>query len=171
MLYFRTFFSHPMCCRCVPSDRVVAFERGSYLFVFNFHPHQVSFFDLALLNIHSPNHSSNIHSPRDLVSIQSLFIHIPFFIQFFFCQSFEGYQIGHSLGSDLRVIIDTDDVKFGGFGRLTSGHHVPFPTLEAFDNRQFSVKLYLPSRTGMVSHSHLLSSFCMLLLSSVGSSS
>lgn len=70
-------------------------------------------------------------------------------------QSYEGYQIGHSVGTDLRIIIDTDEGKFGGYDRLAMGHHNSFPNLEPFNKRLASIKLYLPARTCLVRRTKL----------------
>lgn len=64
-------------------------------------------------------------------------------------QSYEGYHTGCMYsGPMMRLVFDTDETRFGGFGRLTaSSLH---PVLAEKDNRPHSVKLYLPSRTGAV---------------------
>lgn len=65
-------------------------------------------------------------------------------------KSYEGYCVGHSLGAELTLLLDTDDERFGGFGRLAQGYGVPFPNLERTHGRTGSVKLYIPSRTGLI---------------------
>jgi 1,4-alpha-glucan branching enzyme len=86
----------------------------------------------------------------------------------FFTQSFENYKIGTNYPSDHIIVLDTDEVKrkfiiiyenkikslkkrFGGQERLRPGHEKPFPFRnEPYCNRNFSLSLYIPSRTGIV---------------------
>eukprot|EP00923_Selenidium_pygospionis_P054163 GHVN01094347.1.p1 GENE.GHVN01094347.1~~GHVN01094347.1.p1 ORF type:complete len:1269 (-),score=245.04 GHVN01094347.1:175-3981(-) len=99
-------------------DKVVAFERGPCLFIFNFHP----------------------------------------------TKSFEGYQVGWQQRNKSLVAFDTDEGRFGGYDRLTTGHDTPFPALSGCDGRSHSVKVYLPCRTAMVliskSAAKTIRSFC-----------
>eukprot|EP00444_Apocalathium_aciculiferum_P021336 CAMPEP_0183475452 /NCGR_PEP_ID=MMETSP0370-20130417/164829_1 /TAXON_ID=268820 /ORGANISM="Peridinium aciculiferum, Strain PAER-2" /LENGTH=180 /DNA_ID=CAMNT_0025668247 /DNA_START=1 /DNA_END=539 /DNA_ORIENTATION=+ len=83
-------------------DKVIAFERGEFLFIFNFHP----------------------------------------------TQSFEGYQIGMGMDEPMRLVLDTDEGRFGGHKRLD--HAKAFPVLGGAHQRPHSVKLYLPARTAQV---------------------
>ena len=86
-------------------DKVIVFEKGVLLFVFNFHP----------------------------------------------VKSFEGYQIGTKWGSKHKIILDSDEERFMGKGRLKAGHDNLFPCIKkAFHNRPYNMKVYLPSRTCMV---------------------
>ena len=86
-------------------DKVIVFEKGDLLFVFNFHP----------------------------------------------VKSFEGYQIGTKWGSKHKIILDSDEEKFMGKGRLKHGHENPFPCIKKpFNNRPYNMKVYIPSRTCMV---------------------
>ena len=86
-------------------DKVIVFEKGVLLFVFNFHP----------------------------------------------VKSFEGYQIGTKWGSKHKIILDSDEDRFMGKGRLKAGHDNLFPCIKkAFHNRPYNMKVYLPSRTCMV---------------------
>lgn len=86
------------------ADKVIVFERGDLLFVFNFHP----------------------------------------------TNSYEGYQLGSQCDEPMRCILDTDEGRFGGHMRLDYGHANAFPALNAHQNRNHSVKMYLPSRTAQV---------------------
>ncbi|XP_069693954.1 1,4-alpha-glucan-branching enzyme isoform X2 [Periplaneta americana] len=84
-------------------DKVVVFERGELLFVFNFHP----------------------------------------------TKSFTGYRVGLEIPGEYKVVLDTDNGKYGGFQRVDSNvHHFTYP--EGFSGRRNSIKLYLPSRTAQV---------------------
>ena len=86
-------------------DKVIVFEKGVLLFVFNFHP----------------------------------------------VKSFEGYQIGTKWGSKHKIILDSDEERFMGKGRLKAGHDNLFPCIKkVFHNRPYNMKVYLPSRTCMV---------------------
>jgi len=86
-------------------DKVIVFEKGVLLFVFNFHP----------------------------------------------VKSFEGYQIGTKWGSQHKIILDSDEERFMGKGRLKSGHDNLFPCFKKpFNNRPYNMKVYIPSRTCMV---------------------
>ena len=86
-------------------DKVITFEKGDLLFVFNFHP----------------------------------------------VKSFEGYTIGTKWGTPHKIILDSDEERFMGKGRLKYGHENLFPVnKKEFNNRPYNMKVYLPSRTCMV---------------------
>ena len=86
-------------------DKVIVFEKGDLLFVFNFHP----------------------------------------------TKSFENYKIGTKWGTEHRIILDSDENKFFGKDRLKYGHDHRFPCLyNSFNNRPYSMNIYIPSRTCMV---------------------
>ena len=86
-------------------DKVIVFEKGDLLFVFNFHP----------------------------------------------SKSFENYKIGTKWGTEHRIILDSDEEKFFGKGRLKYGHEHRFPCLHnAYNNRPYSMNVYIPSRTCMI---------------------
>ncbi|CBZ49936.1 hypothetical protein NCLIV_004200 [Neospora caninum Liverpool] len=64
-------------------------------------------------------------------------------------QSYEGFHTGCMYsGPEMRLLFDTDEERFGGFGRLTAKSL--HPILPGKDSRPHSVKLYLPSRTAAV---------------------
>ena len=86
-------------------DKMIVFEKGDLLFIFNLHP----------------------------------------------TQSFEHYRIGTKWVSGHKILLDTDENRFGGYDRLIYGHKNLFPTKkEKWDNRPYYIQLYIPSRTGMV---------------------
>ena len=86
-------------------DKVIVFEKGDLLFVFNFHPYK----------------------------------------------SFENYKIGTQWGTEHKIILDSDDTRYFGKGRLQHGHHNAFPiTHKPFNGRPNNFKVYIPSRTCMV---------------------
>ena len=86
-------------------DKVIVFEKGDLLFVFNFHPYN----------------------------------------------SFENYKIGTKWKTEHRIILDSDEGKFFGKERLKYMHDHRFPCLHsAFNNRPYSMNVYIPSRTCMI---------------------
>ena len=86
-------------------DKIVVFEKGDLLFVFNFHPNK----------------------------------------------SFENYKIGTKWGTKHKIVLDSDEFRFFGKGRLDYGHDHFFPIIkEGWNNRPNQFNLYIPSRTCMV---------------------
>ena len=86
-------------------DKMVVFEKGDLLFVFNFHMHK----------------------------------------------SYENYKIGTQWGTQHKIILDSDEFRFFGKGRLEYGHGHFFPIIrEGWNNRPNHFNLYVPSRTCMV---------------------
>ncbi|KAL8426332.1 hypothetical protein ACSSS7_008161 [Eimeria intestinalis] len=59
--------------------------------------------------------------------------------------SYEGYHVGCMYSEPLRLFLDSDERRFGGFGRLTP--RTQHPVSSAKDSRPHSVKIYLPSST------------------------
>jgi hypothetical protein len=95
---------HQYVTRKDEMDKVIAFERGDCLFVFNFH------------------HSN----------------------------SYTDFGIGCCWNEPMRVVVDTDEGWFGGHHRLDWGHANGHPPMQAQDNRNHSIKLYVPARTGQI---------------------
>merc|ERR1719408_1012641 len=95
---------HQYCSLKNEGDKVVAFERGDCLFVFNFH------------------HTN----------------------------SYTDYKVGHPWNENLKVVLDSDESRFGGHARLEWGHANAHPVGDGWDNRYHSVQLYLPCRTVQV---------------------
>jgi 1,4-alpha-glucan branching enzyme len=85
------------------NSKVIAFERGDCMFIFNF--------------------SST--------------------------QSYEGFEVGCQWES-MRIVLDSDEHRFGGQHRLEYGHVHSFPTGGPLHNRNHSLKLYVPCRTCIV---------------------
>ncbi|KAJ3111534.1 alpha-1,4-glucan branching enzyme [Phlyctochytrium bullatum] len=84
-------------------DKVVAFERGGMVWVFNFHP----------------------------------------------TKSFTDYRIGTAWPGVHKIVLDTDDTKFGGQGRLD--HTTQFHSFnEPWCDRPRFIQVYIPSRTAIV---------------------
>uniref|UniRef100_A0A8D8U7W0 1,4-alpha-glucan branching enzyme n=1 Tax=Cacopsylla melanoneura TaxID=428564 RepID=A0A8D8U7W0_9HEMI len=64
-------------------------------------------------------------------------------------QSFTDYRVGVETPGSYKVILDSDSSHFGGFNRLDpSTAYETYP--EPWNNRRHSIKLYLPTRTGLI---------------------
>ena len=86
-------------------DKIIVFEKGDLLFVFNFHPYK----------------------------------------------SYENYKIGTKWGTKHKIVLDSDEFRFFGKGRLEYGHGHFFPIInQGWNNRPNQFNLYIPSRTCMV---------------------
>ena len=86
-------------------DKMIVFEKGDLLFVFNFHSYK----------------------------------------------SYENYKIGTQWGSQHKIVLDSDELRFFGKARLEYGHGHLFPIIrEGWNNRPNHFNLYIPSRTCMV---------------------
>ena len=85
-------------------DKIIVFEKGDLLFVFNFHPYK----------------------------------------------SYENYKIGTKWGTKHKIVLDSDEFRFFGKGRLEYGHGNFFPIInQGWNNRPNQFNLYIPSRTCM----------------------
>ncbi|MBA0776619.1 hypothetical protein Gotri_011586 [Gossypium trilobum] len=94
---------HQYISRKDEGERVIVFERGNLVFVFNFHWHE----------------------------------------------SYGGYRVGCSKPGKYKIVLDSDDLLFGGFNRLN--HDVEFFSTEGwYDNRPRSLLVYAPNRTAVV---------------------
>lgn len=82
------------------ADKILIYEKGDLLFVFNFH------------------HSN----------------------------SYENYDVYVKSCRKIKVIFSTDDLDFGGHGRV---HHLEYDTTKV-DDFCSKVKLYIPNRTAIV---------------------
>ena len=86
-------------------DKIIVFEKGDLLFVFNFHPYK----------------------------------------------SYENYKIGTKWGTKHKIVLDSDEFRFFGKGRLEYGHGNFFPIInQGWNNRPNQFNLYIPSRTCMI---------------------
>eukprot|EP00451_Oxyrrhis_marina_P028816 CAMPEP_0204361538 /NCGR_PEP_ID=MMETSP0469-20131031/38889_1 /ASSEMBLY_ACC=CAM_ASM_000384 /TAXON_ID=2969 /ORGANISM="Oxyrrhis marina" /LENGTH=1306 /DNA_ID=CAMNT_0051349943 /DNA_START=36 /DNA_END=3956 /DNA_ORIENTATION=+ len=65
-------------------------------------------------------------------------------------QSFTDYKIGVKFATPAVIVLDTDEPRFGGQGRLLHGHHHPFPLSEPWQGREHSIQVYIPARTAML---------------------
>ncbi|KAK6942641.1 Glycosyl hydrolase, family 13, catalytic domain [Dillenia turbinata] len=94
---------HQYISRKNEGDRVVVFERGDLIFVFNFH----------------------------------------------WSNSYFDYRVGCAKPGKYKIVLDSDVLLFGGFGRVH--HTAEFFTNEGwYDNRPRSFMVYAPSRTAVV---------------------
>ena len=65
-------------------------------------------------------------------------------------QSFTDYRVGVEAAGTYRIVLDTDDPAFGGFGRNQKDTRF-FTTDFAWNGRKNFVQVYLPVRTAIVS--------------------
>lgn len=66
-------------------------------------------------------------------------------------KSFENYRVGTKWASDHIILFDTDSQDLGGSGRLEQGKRSRFvPARALWQNRQNSIKVYLPNRSAIV---------------------
>ncbi|KAA3465054.1 1,4-alpha-glucan-branching enzyme 2-2, chloroplastic/amyloplastic-like [Gossypium australe] len=94
---------HTYISRKDEQDRVIVFERGNLVFVFNFHWNN-SYFD---------------------------------------------YRVGCAKPGKYKIVLDSDDPLFGGFGRLD--HNAEYFSFEGwYDDRPRSFMVYAPNRTAVV---------------------
>ncbi|CAE8637345.1 unnamed protein product [Polarella glacialis] len=73
-----------------------------------------------------------------------------FVFNFHATQSHTDYRIGHTWNEGLRIVLDSDEGRFGGDNRLQWGHDNSFPPKDGWDNRYHSTLMYLPARTCQV---------------------
>ncbi|XP_058107902.1 1,4-alpha-glucan-branching enzyme 2-2, chloroplastic/amyloplastic isoform X1 [Magnolia sinica] len=94
---------HTYISRKDEGDKMIIFERGDLVFVFNFH----------------------------------------------WYNSFTDYRVGCLKPGKYKVVLDSDDKLFGGFGRLDPSAEY-FSTEGWYDNRPHSLLIYAPCRTAVV---------------------
>lgn len=86
-------------------DKLIVFEKGNLLFIFNFHPEK----------------------------------------------SFPDYKIGTHFNKPHEVVLSSDDVEFGGKGRVSKDHIYQVTKEENwYCGRQNSLLIYIPNRTAIV---------------------
>jgi 1,4-alpha-glucan branching enzyme len=64
-------------------------------------------------------------------------------------QSFTDYRVGVEVPGTYRIVLDTDDVEFGGFGRNVKETRF-FTTDLEWNGRKNFVQVYLPNRSALV---------------------
>ena len=72
-----------------------------------------------------------------------------FIFNFHPSSSFADYRVGVEDGGTYRVVLNTDDVAFGGLGRVQSDSRF-FSTDFAWNNRRNFLQVYVPTRTALV---------------------
>ena len=98
-------YSHQYVTLTHDKDKIIVYERGKLIFIFNFHP----------------------------------------------TNSYENYKIGTYWGSDHICVLDTDRAEYGGQNRLEWNRSNFLPIYkEGWNERPYSVNVYIPSRTAMV---------------------
>lgn len=66
-------------------------------------------------------------------------------------KSFADFRVGVEISGTYRIVLDTDDLRFGGFGRNDSATRF-FTTPFEWNKRKNFTQVYIPSRTAIVSH-------------------
>jgi 1,4-alpha-glucan branching enzyme len=94
---------HQYISRKDDRDKVIIFEKGDLVFVFNFH----------------------------------------------WQKSFTDYRVGCIKPGEYRVVLDSDERQFGGFGRIDPSSTF-FSQEGWYDDRPHSFQVYSPSRTAVV---------------------
>jgi len=64
-------------------------------------------------------------------------------------QSLPDYRVGTPAAADYRLVLDTDAPQYGGHDQLVAGQ-VHLCDGQPWDEREQSIQLYLPARTGLV---------------------
>ena len=65
-------------------------------------------------------------------------------------KSYSDYRVGVHQSGTYQIVLDTDDTKFGGFGRNTKGTRF-FTTDLGWNGRKNFMQVYIPTRTAIVS--------------------
>ena len=76
-----------------------------------------------------------------------------FAINFHATQSYPDLRIPVPDPSDYRLILDTDEARFEGFGRVAAGMSYPYEKTPSHGREQ-SIRLYLPNRSAQVLAPH-----------------
>ncbi len=64
-------------------------------------------------------------------------------------RSLADYRVGVPDPQDYKLVLNTDDMWYGGHGEVVTGQHYPRQTTP-WDHRQQSIQIYIPSRTALV---------------------
>lgn len=133
-------------------DKVIIFERGGLLWLFNFHPTKVISYSyvcchilrlslvLAIMRYISSGCQNNTiignYEKSDCNFVYSM-------------QSFPDYKVGVGEGGKYKVALDSDDKKFDGHGRGDASMEY-FTCPGDWDGRPNSLMVYIPSRVALV---------------------
>lgn len=98
-----------------------------------------------------------LHSPQAYVSLKNESDKVLVFeragllwvFNFHPTRSFTDYRVGIEKAGTYRIVLDTDDTEFGGFGRNQKETRF-FTTDLAWNGRSNFVQVYIPSRTALV---------------------
>lgn len=99
-----------------------------------------------------------LHSPQAYVSLKhegdKVVVYeragLLFIFNFHPTNSFTDYRVGVDVAGTYRIIISTDDPKFGGLGRVQEDTRF-FTTDFAWNERKNFLQVYIPTRTALVS--------------------
>lgn len=95
----------------------------------------------------NPAYVTTTHETDKIISYERNLL--AFVFNFHYEKSYTDYWIGVEFPGTYRVVLSSDDEKFGGFNRVdTSSLHFSFN--ESHGGRQHVIKAYLPSRTAFV---------------------
>ena len=117
--------------------------------------HALGAFDRAMVELDSawgvlalsPWEKLHIHEDRKLLVYRRG--PLVFAFNFHPNQSYTDYRIGVPDATKYKLILNTDDIWFGGHGEAASGQMYPIQAV-AWDDRQQSIQVYLPARTALV---------------------
>lgn len=99
--------------------------------------------------LNSNNHYIYFHENDKLIVYEKGDLH--FIFNFHSQNSYDNYRVGTKWSSDHIILLDTDDVKFGGKGRVKYGRNNFFPIQkEKWNNRNNYYQMYIPCRTAIV---------------------
>ena len=91
-----------------------------------------------------------LYLKEDLYSLYLISILLKYYV-LFDNQSYEHFKVGTKFESDHKIVLDTDDVRFGGHSRVSPSYDHNFPIIkEEWQGRPNHIKIYLPNRCAIV---------------------
>jgi 1,4-alpha-glucan branching enzyme len=119
--------------------------------------HALGEFDRAMIRLDQdynllalmPSERLNVHEDRKLLICRRG--PLVFAFNFHPGRSYTDYRVGVPDATDYKLILNTDDIWFGGHGEVLAGQVYPVQSVRA-DGRSQSIQLYLPARTALVLH-------------------
>lgn len=117
--------------------------------------HDLAVFDQALQRLDldynllglPPGELLHVHEDRKLLMYRRG--PLVFAFNFHPHQSYTDYRIGVPEAVDFRLILNTDDIWYGGHGEVVTGQAYPQQAVP-WDDRRQSIQLYIPARTALV---------------------
>lgn len=108
-----------------------------------------------------------LHSPQAYVSLKNEVDKVLVFeragllwiFNFHPTKSFTDYRVGVDVPGTYRIVLDSDDAQFGGFGRNQKETQF-FTTDFAWNNRSNFLQVYIPTRTVLVRYHLIIEVFC-----------